>query len=263
MSLSKLVHNTIVNNKIVIGNLSSDLEADLVAEEIVREEFGQVEIVTSVSGRKLVPIRHFSELAQRHSEEKRRLIDEKHDIQEMLLEENRRLEKETRETAYAEGYEKGYSEGNAKGLQDGQREAREVVSNFDQIIKDAVRQREQLYLSAKQSIIELIVQIARKITFDTAEIDPEITAGIVEKVLEKLTDKTKVKVKVNPAHLPLLEQQIERFKSGSTTIKEFNFEADNRVRKGGCYIETPTGDVDVRLETQMDIIESIMKNGGE
>lgn len=263
MSLSKLLHNTFVDKRIIIGNLSSDLEADLMAEDVISDEFGDIEIVTSVSGRKLVPIRYFATLLERVKEEKQRLLDEKYQVQEMLIEENRRIEKETYDKAYKEGYDKGWAEGNTKGLNDGQREAREVVANFDQVIREAKAQREQVYLSSKQSVIELVIQIARKITFNAAKIDPEVTAGIVERVLEKLTDKTKVKVKVNPEQLEALEKQIERFKSGSTSIKAINFEPDSRVRHGGCFIETPTGDVDVRLETQMDIIEGVFKNGGE
>ncbi len=260
--MSRLLQSAVIDKNIVIGNLSSDLEADLVAEEAIREECGNVEIVTSVSGRKLVAIRHFAELVQRLHGEKRRLIDEKHRIQEMLLDEIQRIEKETREKAYSEGYKKGFAEGQSQGLKEGQREAREVTANFDSIIKDAVRQREELYLSARQSLTELVIQISRKITFDAAKIDPDITAGIIEKVLEKLTDKSKIKVKVNPDHLPLLETQLERFKGGSTSIKELSFEPDSRVKVGGCFIETPTGDVDVRLETQMAIIESVMQYGG-
>ncbi len=261
MSLSRLLSNTFVSDTIVIGNLGSDLEADLAAEEVILKEVGQVEIVTSVDGRKLVPIRYFALLNERLQKEKRRLIDEKHQIQEILLEENRRIEEETRQKAYAEGNQKGYKEGHAKGLHEGQREAREVVASLDGLLQDTLKQRDTLYKTSQQNIINLILEISRKITFDAARIDPEVTAGIIEKVIEKLTDKSRIKIKVHPDHLPVLEQQIERFRGESAAIKELNFEADARVRYGGCFIETPTGDVDVRLETQMDIISGLIAEG--
>ena len=59
---------------------------------------------------------------------------------------------------------------------------------------------------------------------------------------------------VHPDHVPLIEQQIERFKGNSTIIKEIQIEGDARVRHGGCFIETPTGDIDARVESQMEII---------
>ncbi|MCX6826903.1 MAG: FliH/SctL family protein, partial [candidate division Zixibacteria bacterium] len=71
---------------------------------------------------------------------------------------------------------------------------------------------------------------------------------------KKLVDKSKIKVKVNPDQLPLMEQQIEHFKGSSTAIKEIIIEPDARVRHCGCFIETPTGDVDARVESQMEIV---------
>ena len=56
---------------------------------------------------------------------------------------------------------------------------------------------------------------------------------------------------------------MDRFLSGSTAIKDLQFEADPRVREGGCFIETPTGDIDARLESQFEVIEHVLRGGGE
>ena len=85
-------------------------------------------------------------------------------------------------------------------------------------------------------------------------IDPEVTAGIIAGTIERLVDKSKIKIKVHPDHLPIIEQQIDRFKGDSNAVKEIAIEPDNRVRYGGCFIETPTGDIDARVDSQLDII---------
>jgi flagellar assembly protein FliH len=256
MSLSKLLRNAIVSEKIVIGDLSSRINADIQAEEILKSEFGDIDIITSLEGRKLVPIKFVADIHNNLHDQNTRLKNEIDQIQKTLLEEKRR----EKEIANSEGHEAGYRKGYDEGLNAGQEEARRVVANFENLIKDAIKQRDLLYNQARQKIIDLIIEISRKITFDTATANPEITSGIVSSVIEKLTDKSKIKVKISPDHLPTVEKQIDRFKGDSTTIKEITLEADPRVRNGGCIIETPGGDVDVRLETQMDIVANILND---
>ena len=55
--------------------------------------------------------------------------------------------------------------------------------------------------------------------------------------------------------MPHLERHIEDFKALSGEIKEFDISADARVKFGGCFIETPSGDIDARLETLFQSIE--------
>jgi len=235
--LSKLVHSKISPEKVIIGEYRVDLEKDKQAEENLTAEFVDIDILTTIEGRKLVPIQDVLNMLERIKKEKDELSRKKYD----------------------EGYKKGHADGLAKG----HAEAQEVIDNFNGLINDAVNQREILFDEAHQKILELVIQIARKITFDAAQIDPDVTAGIIAGTIEKLVDKSSIKVKVHPDHLPLIEQQIDRFKGGSTAIKQMTIEPDRRVRYGGCFIETPTGDIDARVDSQMEIIAGELEQGEE
>ena len=61
--------------------------------------------------------------------------------------------------------------------------------------------------------------------------------------------------------MPVVEQNIARFLSAKTALKEIIFEADPRVRFGGCFIETPGGDIDARLESQFEVITEVIQTG--
>jgi len=76
-----------------------------------------------------------------------------------------------------------------------------------------------------------------------------------------LLDRSRLKIRVNPNHLPLVEQNIETFMKGSAAIKEIEIAADPRVQYGGCFIETPRGDIDARLESQFEVIEDTIFSG--
>lgn len=226
--MSKLLQCAVTDERVIIGEYRADIEADCIAEKKLASRFPDILVTTSIEGRKLIPIQEIFKIEERM----------------------RRDAEQQRQKGFEESYKNGLSEG--------QKEARKVVANFSSLITDAVRQRELLYEDARRKILELVLQIARKVTFDAARIDPDITAEIIAGTIKKLTDKTRIKVKVHPDHLPHIEQQLDRFKGDSTAIKDIVIEADNRVRYGGCFIETPTGDIDARADSQIEIITEAM-----
>ena len=130
-----------------------------------------------------------------------------------------------------------------------------MLQQFNQAIADAITQREILLNEAREKILELVIQISRKVTFDALTVDPESTLMMIRGVIEGLVDRSKLKIKVNPDHLPIVEQNIDQFVPKSATLKEVTIEADARVRYGGCLIETPTGDIDARLESQFEVLQ--------
>jgi flagellar assembly protein FliH len=219
-----LYHTPVADEKVIIGEYRVDIEADAATEKRLSRVFLGLNVLTTIEGKKLVPIQELIKIEKQMIEEK--------------------------EASSRKGFEDGYQ----KGLNEGQRGAQKVIDNFASLIKDSIDQREVLYEEARRKILELIVQISKKVTFDAARVDPEITVSIISGTIDKLVDKSKIKVKVHPDHLPLIEQQIDRFKGDSTAIKQITIEPDRRVRYGGCFIETPTGDVDARVESQMEII---------
>lgn len=222
--MSKLLSAPVGTEKVVIGEYRADLEADREAEKRLGGIFKDLKIVTTTDGRKLVPIRELLRIERQMQNDRT---------------EDRRL-----------GFEDGYR----KGVAEGHREAQETIENFAALARELVGRQTALYEEARSRILELVVKIARKITFEAARVDHEVTAAIIAGTIDKLVDKSHIKIKVHPDHLPLIEQQIDRFRGDSTAIKEIEIEADNRVRHGGCFIETPGGDIDARLESQMDII---------
>ncbi len=232
--MSKLYRSDVTDEKVIIGEYRTDIEADQKAENRVNQIFFDLTVLTTVEGKKLIPVQELLKIERQMNQEK--------------------------EKSAKKGYEEGYQ----KGIETGHREAQEVVHNFATLIKDATNQREVLYEEARSKILELIILISNKVTCGAARIDPEVTASIINNTIDKLVDKSRIKVKVHPDHLPIIEQQIDRFKGESTVIKEIIIESDKRVRHGGCFIETPTGDIDARVESQLGIIaESIGENEDE
>lgn len=222
--MSKIVRHSVEAPTVFIGERSRDTQSEAKAADRLAELFPSVECVTSVDEVRLIPVTEvfkFEAVLQR-----------------------------VRDEARQEGHRNGHETGLQKGLD----EARQVLTRFDLAIKDAVTQRETLLQQAKSRILELVLQISRKVTFDAIEADREATVQLISGVIAQLVDRSRLKIRVHPDFLPIVEQNINRFLSGSASIKEIAFEADPRVRHGGCFIETPSGDIDARLDSQFDVI---------
>ncbi len=228
MSLSKIIRNAAQAPAVFIGEKRYDQEQEARAERKLGTILPMVAVVTDPDGAKLIPIQE---------------IDK---VEKALLEE--------KEKSRREGLEEGHRRGREEGLD----KAREVLQQFDKAISDAVSQRQSILEEAKHRVLDLVIQVSRKVTNDAIKIDPEATLTIIRGVIDSLIDRSRLKIKVNPDHLPIIEQNIDRFLEGSTTIKEIAIEPDPRVQYGGCFIETPTGDIDARLESQFEVISETM-----
>lgn len=226
--MSKIIRNVVEAPSVFIGEKHLDFDMQGTAEGQLGKLFPLVSLITDPDGAKLIP------------------IQEVFKIEEVM---NQELSKSRQD-----GYEKGYKAGLNKGLE----EATKVLQQLDQAIKNVVTQREALLEEARSKVLELIIKISRKVTFDAVEADPEITLQMINGVINTLVDRSQLKIKVNPQHLPIVEQNIERFLKGSTTIKQLSVVPDARVQFGGCFIETPNGDIDARLESQFEVVREVL-----
>ena len=224
MLLSKIIRYTQQAPTVYIGEKHLDRNKEAAAEQKLARLLPDVEVFTDPDGAKLIPVLE---------------VDKIDRLLQQMSDKSRR-----------DGVQQGYD----KGVREGLDHAREVLQQLDQAIKDVVTQRESLLQEAKQKILELVIQISRKVTYDAVKADPEVTLEMISGVIDSLVDRSRLKIKVHPDHLPIVEQNIDKFLEGSTTIKEITIEPDPRVKYGGCFIETPTGDIDARLESQFEVI---------
>jgi flagellar assembly protein FliH len=230
--LFKIIRTSSAAETIIIGDRQIDKDQESEATGILKSLFPSVEVVSDTDGARFIPIIEATRMKAVVTNE--------------------------RGTAEKAGYNQGYRDGLTKGQED----SRKTATTLDTVIADAVRQREQLLVDAKSRILDLVVQISKKVTFDAVTADPETTIKMISGVINTLIDRSRIVIKVNPDHLPMLEQQLDTFLTSSTSIKELRLEADPRVRFGGCFIETPTGDIDARLESQLGVIEDVIKSDG-
>jgi type III secretion system HrpE/YscL family protein len=117
----------------------------------------------------------------------------------------------------------------------------------------AQAQARRIQVDARADLTRLAVAIAEKLLDEELALHPERVARIVERCLGQVGAARRVVLRVNPADQPTLDRELPRLR-GLVEADALVLEPDPTIRAGGCLLETELGQVDGRLETQLQAI---------
>jgi type III secretion protein L len=137
-----------------------------------------------------------------------------------------------------------------------------ALVEFEQNLIESREIRERVWRETEKDLLRLAVRLAEKIVGREIKRDGKTVVDIVFAALQNARQQEKLTVRVNPADLPAVEREIERFSSGSR-VRFVDFVADPRVSAGGCLIESEVGTIDARLETQLRVLERALVSQSE
>lgn len=147
-----------------------------------------------------------------------------------------------------------------------ERGLREARVHFDEAVADAVLPwREQLADSVAEvaalrarvaarvegELVRLALEIARKVVHREVNLDHEIALTLVRVALSRVTSRALARVRLNPADHAFVASRLAQLGSAGTV----ELLEDHTVGRGGCVVETETGDIDARIEQQFAEIE--------
>jgi flagellar assembly protein FliH len=126
----------------------------------------------------------------------------------------------------------------------------EIRGQLAETIKEISALSEEITARAENDLVELALQIAKKIVGREVTIDREIALTLVKVSLGKLHNRAVAEVHLNPEDFAFVEAHREKLDfRGSLELVE-----DRSISVGGCLIHTETGDIDARIKSQFDEI---------
>lgn len=156
------------------------------------------------------------------------------------------------EMAYNEGFNSGIQEHESKFL----KEYEHRFGLFDQLISQHKHEKQNFMQTGEEIIVKLALAIAQKILTYEVSINPEVIKNIARQALRKVSNiERKVTVQVNPADKNILQTDISDLSEEFINLKEILFQADERIKPGGCLIESNSSTIDATIETQLKEIE--------
>lgn len=155
--------------------------------------------------------------------------------------------------------EEAFRQGREKGAAEGLRSLEESAGRWVAAAEELSGFKTRLYEEARGQVVELALALVGKILGPLAEADAAAVAKVAGHALQLLSDREVVTLRVNPEDLQGLLEAKPRLLQTVDGIKKLTMLEDPSVGRGGCLVETPTAEVDARLDVQLQELARALK----
>ena len=165
----------------------------------------------------------------------------------------------------AEGFEAGREEGRAQALADAGSEIETLVARWTSSVDAFEQGRAALLGDAREDLIALSCEIARRVTGRIVELHPEIMVDQFAEVLGIVVQPTRLRVRVHPEDEPLIAEALPRLRARFGEGSDIELITDADLERGSCLASTERhGAVDGSISTKLDrLIDAIMPSAGD
>ena len=153
-----------------------------------------------------------------------------------------------------DAYEKGFVQGEKDGFELGERKANKVIENIEKLFDEMSTLKQEVLKQHEKEILDLTFAIAEKIVHRVTRFNE---GGVKEAVFNALSlaiEKSKIVLNVNPEDYDYIEELRPDLCKKYKELKSIIVGSDPSITRGGCFLETPYGDIDARIETQLEKI---------
>ncbi len=150
---------------------------------------------------------------------------------------------QTRQTSFDDGFRKGREEAAA--------DIKDTNDRMAHIVADLTALKRRIRSEAESDVVKLSLAIAKRILHREMNADPESIQGLVHAGLSKLHNREVSRLRVAPSAVNQVQSALE--KAGA--LASVSVVADSKMRNGDIIFETPFGELDASVETQLQEIE--------
>ncbi|MCL6476258.1 MAG: type III secretion system stator protein SctL [Firmicutes bacterium] len=176
-----------------------------------------------------------------------------------VLAEAHRQADQMRQDAVRKGYEDGLQIGREEGRREYQQAIANLQSEVQKLVDALLAERQRLWEEIEPQVIELVLEIARKVLREEIQARREATLSIIKHALRRVADTEQVRIRVHPDDLQIAREHRSDFLAVCDGVRHIEIVDDQRVGGGGCIIETPSGTIDASLRTQMQSVEKALR----
>ena len=151
-------------------------------------------------------------------------------------------------TAFDEGYRAGIDKAN------------QDMEYFKGQFRAFLTAKKEVFEYIAPDILEISVDIARKIIKKEVTSDPQVVMNTILDIL-KTVSKTepKILIKVHPSEVQFVKDSMPNAIYELGVEAKISVVADENLQQGGCIFETSNGIVDASIDAQVEIIKKALK----
>ena len=161
-------------------------------------------------------------------------------------------------------YGKGFADGKQQGLKEGDEAAIAKIEPLMGALQQAIEQmqviRKQTHQDIESEVVELALAIARKVICREIATGKQSVVAVAREALRQVEHPGKIKIKMNPDDLQAANEAGYEFSSLTENMKAVSVETETGISAGGCVIETDCGEIDARIDKQLQAVEAAFHN---
>jgi flagellar assembly protein FliH len=173
-------------------------------------------------------------------------------------------QKDIRAKALAEGMARGQAEGIPLGKEEATQKYESLLiqlqDNMQQVLQGLEAEKQHWFQTLESQSGSLALTVLRKLFPVLAEQHEDLVQHSIQQAMELLGQSEKLTLRVNPADFPIADQSKSFWLPLQSDTEAVKLVEDERISRGGCFLETDSGNIDLRIETLFTQIESIVKS---
>ena len=155
-----------------------------------------------------------------------------------------------------EAYEKGFAQGEKDGQELGLKRFESVLQSFQKILEEVQSYQKEYDRKHEGEMVRFLLTLARRVLRQEFPHAEETVVETLREAIQQVAERKKFQIHLHPKDYEFLKIHPERlpFPLNEENPEGAKLVADPSLLRGGCLIETPFGDIDATLESQLDQI---------
>ena len=168
-------------------------------------------------------------------------------------------------------YQRGFADGRQKGMADAEtkwtslemQKIEPLLMSLQEVLSQLNDIRKKTYQQIEREVVDLALAIARQIICQEVTLNRDIVACVAREALAKVEDPGRIKIKMNPSDLEFINKTRSQLNDLLQDIDNVTLEAEEKIQCGGCIIETDLGEIDARIERQLQAVQESFQDAIE
>ena len=177
-----------------------------------------------------------------------------------------RQQKAAAAAAVQQAYAKGKKEGTDQGKTEGvaattakyEKRIDELQTHLSEVLHSFEAAKRSAVFNAEHLLLQLSLAMVNKIIGREVAADPSIILNAIKRALSYIGHREKMVIRVAPGDLETVSQRKDFWIPVGERLEDITIEADERLHRGGCIIESNSGLVDARLGVQFSELAGIL-----
>lgn len=159
-----------------------------------------------------------------------------------------------RDQAVADGYREGFD----AGMADAQQRMFGAIATVQGLAREIEDDLTEMPERLAGEVASMAMELAARLVRADISANPERVVDVARGAIRRATEREVLIAHVNPDDLAVLRDAVPELQLQMGGIRRLDVIEDPRIHAGGVVLETPNGDVDATMESQMRrIVEAL------